>query len=94
MKRRKKNTRSFLFHNNGVVVKYIKENFKSIKLENVKWKKISEKLKVKTVYDCRNKFVQLLQYELSNTNRNKEVEKKIIEFIINGKYKHEKQIDW
>lgn len=76
------------------MVKYIKENFKSIKLENVKWKKISEKLKVKTVYDCRNKFVQLLQYELSNTNRNKEVEKNIIEFIINGKYKHEKQIDW
>ncbi len=71
MKKRRKNTRSFLFHNNSVVVKYIKDSYKSIKLENVRWKKISEKLKVKTVYDCRNKFVQLLQYELENTNRNK-----------------------
>ena len=41
MKKRKKNSRSFLFHNNGVVIKYIKESFKSIKIENVEWKKIS-----------------------------------------------------
>ena len=59
---KKRNTKSFMFHNNLVVVQYIHERFKNIKLEDVKWKEISTELKTKTVFDCRNKFVQLLQF--------------------------------
>ena len=61
-RQRKRSSKSFMFHNNLIVKNYISENFKSIKLEEVRWKKISEKLKIKTVFDCRNKFVQLLQF--------------------------------
>ena len=64
MTKKKYNSKSFTFHNNEVVRNYMEDNYRSIKMEEVNWKKISDKIVTKTIFDCRNKFVQLLQLEI------------------------------
>ena len=47
------------------------------------------------MFDCRNKFVQLLQIEMKSSITNKEkMEKKIVEFVIDQRVKHEADVDW
>ena len=83
-----------MFHNNLVVVKYVHEKFKDIKLEDVKWKEISSQLKTKTVFDCRNKFVQLLQFELRKQSNLTNINQSLVECLVQAEYRSDKEINW
>lgn len=77
-----------------MVRKYINKEFNEIKIEDVNWQKISDKMKTKTIFDCRNKFVQLLQLEIHGLGSKDFYEAAIVRFIYSQKPKHEGEIKW
>lgn len=83
-----------MFHINFIAVKYINKKFMEIKLEDVRWKKISDKLGNKTVFDCRNKFVQLMQFMCNKYSHNRNRDGEILKFVIEKGYSNESKIDW
>lgn len=94
MKYRRYNSKTFNFHNNEIVRKYISRDFNEIKIENVNWQKISDKMKTKTIFDCRNKFVQILQLEIHGIGSKEFYEIEIAKFICAQKPKHEGDLKW
>jgi len=65
----KYNTKYFVFHNIEVLRPYIDgKNMKSINIEKISWKKIQKNIPTKTTFDCRNKFVQILQVSFSRNS--------------------------
>jgi|JI9StandDraft_2_1071091.scaffolds.fasta_scaffold89102_3 hypothetical protein len=41
---------------------------KSINVETIRWKKIMKEIPTKSIFDCRNKFIQILQVLFRSNN--------------------------
>ena len=92
--KRRYNSKTFLFHNNEIVRKYINNSYNTIKMEDINWKKISDKLGTKTIFDCRNKFVQLLQLEIFSMPAKNMLDREIVDFVCKQKVRNYGDIDW
>lgn len=61
MKEHRYNSKQFTFHNLEIIRKYTKAKLlQGVQLESIKWKKIIRKIPSKSHFDCRNKFVQIM----------------------------------
>lgn len=54
------------------------KQIKSVNIESIKWKFILKELPSKTLYDCRNKFVQILQILFRN---NEDLDEILVSFL-------------
>ncbi len=90
---RKYNSKKFIFNNLEICGKYINgKKLQQIKVEDIKWIKLSNKVKSKTALDCRNKFVQMLQIHYKNKPNN--IDKMIVDFILRLRVNSETKINW
>ena len=65
LEKHKYNSKHFVFHNIDLIRSYIdQKKMKSINIEQIQWKKIN--LPSKTGFDCRNKFIQIMQVLYKN----------------------------
>ena len=88
------NSKSFIFHNIEVLRKYIRGRmFQAVSMEKIKWSKISNKLVTRSMFDCRNKIIQLLQVFI-RTSVSKEFDREIIAFLSKQAVSQDTQIDW
>lgn len=68
------------------------KNFQKINISQIRWNEISTYLRKRNIHDCRNKIVQLLQIFFHNDH--KDLEEKIVDFLILNKYQHEHEVNW
>ena len=61
-----------------LAIKYVKDTIKSVNIEWISWTGVANKLKGRTMIDCKNKFMQFFEYVLKCSNYDN---MKIVEFI-------------
>ena len=57
----------------------------------VNWSIVAEKIRGRTLMDCKNKFMQLFEYALKE---DKKRDKEVVRFLRTEKVTEEIQIDW
>ena len=67
------------------------KSIKSVSLEKLRWQKIVRHIATKSIFDCRNKFVQILQMVFRNTEGLDEV---LIKFLEKQNVKEESSVNW
>lgn len=88
----KYNSKHFTFNHFEIIKKYVDSRLlKSVNLESIQWKKILRLIPTKSIYDCRNKIIQLLQVLFRNE---KELDLLVVQFIEKQNPKEELNIQW
>lgn len=64
---------------------------KSVNLESIKWKKIMKEVPTKSIFDCRNKFVQMLQVFFRD---NHTLDGSLVQFLEKQNPTEEAKINW
>lgn len=59
-------------------MKYINHNIRGINPETIPWSSIAHKLRTRSLIDCKNKFMQVMEYAIKIYPYN---DLKIVEFI-------------
>lgn len=92
LKEHRYNSKLFTFHNIEVLRKYINAKlFQGIQLDSLRWKKIVRKIPTKTLFDCRNKVVQILQVLFRN---NETLDEGLAKFLERERAAEESKLEW
>lgn len=87
----KNNSQSFKFHNYAIVLKHIRSPIKATPLQIIPWATIANKMQTRSLIDCKNKFMQLLEIVF---REHKAKQESIITFIEQQAVSEEGEIDW
>lgn len=72
------NSRNFKFHNYTVLLKHITPEICGVKLEGLQWGAIAARMQSRTLIDCKNKFLQIMEMVIKSFPAKQEC---IISFI-------------
>ena len=75
-----------------LVLKYCNKDIRNVVLETIPWKIIADSLKTRSLIDCKNKFLQILEAALKAKKVENEI--KIVEFVENQKVSYEESVQW
>ena len=67
------------------------KNLKSLNIESIKWKNIGKSVPNKTIFDCRNKLIQIMQVLFRTKNDLDEV---LVDSLENQNTAREVNINW
>ena len=62
-----------------------------VNLDKIRWKKIMREIPTKSIFDCRNKFVQILQILFKNSE---DLDSVMLDFLEKQNVTEESKVNW
>ena len=92
MEKHKYNSKHFVFHNIDLIRSYIDaKQIHGLNLERIRWKKVQNLIPAKSSFDCRNKFIQILQVLFKNTS---DLDQQLVSFLEEQNSQRESDLNW